>query len=302
LRDLTLTCLAKDPDKRPSAAELVSELATAGHGVTHERGDGIYLERRVRKGAALREAGRHQEARDLLEKCLSLAQDPIVSVQNPPGFAEVSVNILMSLAVWASEDGDNERAAELAERALDLAPDDSALRGNLLTNISNYYLTLDPERAIEYAREAVRLDPHDWQALGNLAEGARIFGHALRARWMAQGTSPESGETVVLDEGATAVSRALELNPSDLKLLITQAGIYLAQGDVNRAGTQARKLINANGGDDVPLRVLLIRCLIRAGDLDQALQWIEPMRQYEGLAQAVEAMDQELALMRAFDL
>ncbi len=58
------------------------------------------------------------------------------------------------------------------------------------------------------------------------------------------------------------------------------------------------RLVNEFGGDDVFLRLLLIRTFIATGQLNDAEAWLAPMRAYPPLQPIVEAAEQEMGKRR----
>jgi tetratricopeptide (TPR) repeat protein len=274
LRAVCLACLEKNGAHRPSAAEIIGTLGSKQPYAPRERtgiGDMAHL---VNRANTLTELGRAEEAQRLLDQCLA---------ENPWYLPAVSSRAEIEYAK-----GNVQQAAEIAETATTIAlwisPPPPGL-GTLLVNLANYYLSIDPEQAIRYARLAVKLDPEDWQALGNLAEGCRVFGEARNKQDL-------------LDEGLAAVQEALSKAPRDLKLLITYGGILLAKKDLHTLCPFVIRLVNEFGGDDVFLRLLLIRTLIATGQLKDVEAWLAPMRAYPPLQPFVAVAEQEMGKRR----
>lgn len=273
LRTITLACLSKDPSKRPTAEKFLRVLRGKSY-ATKQSSPSIDLSRQLGKAAALAGIGQKKEAKEILEACV---------VENP-----TVVTAHIHLAVICFDLGEMDQALSTAKRALSLIrwlPSEKETIGTLLTNLSLYYLSIDPRQTVTLARSAVRFDPADWQALGNLAEGCRLLGM-------------EGGEKEHLDEGLEAVERALAINPSDHKLQTTHGGILFARGELNKAWGIVKNLINTIGGDYLPLRMLLINILIEDGQIDAAKEWLEPMRDYEPLAGVISTVDKRIARLR----
>jgi tetratricopeptide (TPR) repeat protein len=181
--------------------------------------------------------------------------------------------------------GDLERAAQLAEDAAAIAlwyPANKSVV-TLFTNLSLYYLSIDPVRAIGFARQASELDPNDWQAYGNIAEACRVLGNRSGGAY--------------LNEGVAACTRALTLNPTDLKLKVTYGGLLLELDRLSELAPYAIELINTYGGDELHVRFLLIRTFIACDQFEDAEAWLAPMRQYEALAPMIMQAESEMQRM-----
>jgi serine/threonine protein kinase len=274
LRAMCLACLEKNAANRPSATDIIETLGTTQQYAPKEQtgiGDIAHL---VNRANTLTQLGRAEEAQRLLDQGLA---------ENPWYLPAVTSRAEIEYAK-----GNVQQAAEMAETATTIAlwisPPPPGL-GTLLVDLASYYLSLDPEQAIRYARLAVKLDPEDWQALGNLAEGCRVFGQARNKQDL-------------LDEGLAAVQEALSKAPRDLKLLITYGGILLAKKDLQTLCPFVIRLVNEFGGDDVLLRLLLIRTFIATGQLRDAEAWLAPMRAYPPLQPIVEMAEQEMSKRR----
>ncbi len=152
--------------------------------------------------------------------------------------------------------------------------------GNLLTNLSFYYLSSDPESSIRFARHAAAINENDWQALGNLAEACRLLGSRRQG---------------LLEEGLDVCRRAMKINPDDLKLKVTYGGLLLEASNAVELWPFVTSLINTHGADDVPLRFLLIATLAFYRKFEDAERWLAPMRQYSNLQPVVQAAEEEIA-------
>jgi tetratricopeptide (TPR) repeat protein len=221
----------------------------------------------VNRATTLMQLKRFDEAQKLLEVCRA---------QNP-WYLPATTN----LAELYFLRGDPQHAAKAAEDAADLAlwyphPESVA---TLFTNLALYYLAIDPVRAIGFARQATELNANDWQAYGNIAEACRVLGHR---------------QPGYLQEGLTACTHALKLNPGDLKLQVTYGGLLLSLGQLSELSPYVIDLVNTHGGDDLHLRFLLIRAFIACGQFEEAEEWLAPMRQYEELSPMVSQAEREM--------
>lgn len=276
LQGICLRCLEKNPSHRPSALEIYEALdATTSEGfstITIEHTD---ISNLVNKATVLLKLGRFDEAQRSLEKC----------VMENPWYLSASLN----LSELHFHQGNIDEAVKLAEHTLDIAAwysVDAKSLGTLLSNLASYYLSVNPEQSMKYARRASKLDQYDWQALGNLAEACRVLGEAY--------SRPD-----LIEEGIAATQKALELNPKDVKLRVNYAGLLLAAKDYATLSPFIIELLNEIGGDDIPLRVHFIRFLIAAGQIEDALSWLNPMRSYKPLQNIVAQLDAEIGKRHA---
>jgi predicted Zn finger-like uncharacterized protein len=277
LRDLTLSCVKKDPSKRPSARELSDALTSyfyepASESPSQQADDD--LDRELGRADSLYAAGHREEAQEILERCIS---------EHP-----LDIRPLTALGLMHYNAGDPELAAELGGRALSLAkwiPQNPESLGTLYVDLANWYLSIDPMKSIDYAERATELDPNDWQAFGNIAEACRLWGGSR--------SKPD-----ILRKGRKAVGRALELNPSDFKLRLTKAGLDLELRQFKAASEEVSELFHEHGGDNPHLQLLYIKLLIHSTQFDTALEWIKPMRGYPDLAPIVQSADQYLERYR----
>jgi serine/threonine protein kinase len=275
LRDICLACLEKNPENRPTASDIIrsisDELPNKSLSYKSQQIDSARL---INKASTLFSVGRIDEAQSILEECywsqpynlsaaINLAQVYYCS-RNIPKAIEIS-EIALSIVKWYPTNQDS--------------------LVTLLTNLSDYYLSVDPEKAIYYARWAIELDAYDWQAFGNIGEACRVLGGAGR-------------NVQILNDGLEACLKGMELNPDDLKLKVTYGGILLDLRDLETLSPYIVELINTYGGDDINLRFLLIRSLIATGQLDDAENWLGPMRKHNELVSMVAIADREIKRRR----
>jgi tetratricopeptide (TPR) repeat protein len=182
----------------------------------------------VQLGASLLGAGRPADARDHLEKAVSLAPefaharrnlamalihleafDPALDLLRPLVNAEPrSVELPQLAAVALSASGQHARAKPAVERALEIDPDNMAAT-NLLRDIA---VNLgDGDLALEHARRAVALSPDSAEETARLAE--------LLER------------VSLLDEAGEWAARALSRDPKNARACITTARLARRSGD-----------------------------------------------------------------------
>lgn len=270
LRHICARCLEKNPERRPSADEILKALEPGADSIETETEEtSIDTASSHDKATVLMQLGRTTEAQQLLECCLA---------ENP-----WHLPCIVTLAELHFHEGRIDIAAKLAENALtasDWSNDWKGL-GSLLSNLASYHLSLNPERSIDYARKAINIDPYDWQALGNLAEACRVLGETRE-------------RSELIEEGLGATRKALQLNPNDVKLRMNYCGLLLAAGDFDTLSPYIVTLLNEVGGDDVPLRVIFIRTLIATGQLEDAKRWLDPMREYRPLEPIVSQLNRDI--------
>lgn len=271
LRNICLACINKNPSHRPTAKVILKTISkdSSHKSLTYSKPQ-IDSVRLINKASTLAKVGRLDEAILILEELIESKPFNLTAVVN--------------LAEFYYFSGDIEKAVESAENALGISkwhPVNQDSLATLLTNISYYYLSIDLKKSIYYANFAVEIDPNDWQALGNKAEACRVLGDS-------------KNNNDLLNDGLESCLKAMKLNPNDLKLKVTYGGILLALKDFKTLSPYIVNLINKYGGDDVPLRLLLIRTLIGTGQLKSAEEWLNPMRKYKELKGIVSIADREL--------
>lgn len=271
LRNICLACLEKSPALRPKAIDIfkvsLKENSFKSLSPSTPKVDSTQL---INKASTLAAIGRFNDAQSILEECL----------ESEPYNLSAAIN----LAEVYYLSGNIKKSVKFAEHAFNIAkwsPGTQESLVTLFTNISNYYLSINPQKSIDYAHNATQLDSNDWQALGNIAEGCRVLGES-------------HGDRDLLNDGLESCHRAMKLSPDDLKLKVTYGGILLALKDYKTLSPYIVHLLNTYGGDDIHLRLLLIRTLIAVDQLTEAEDWLAPMRKHKELTAIVAIADKEL--------
>lgn len=271
LRNICLACLEKNPTLRPKATDIfkitLKENSCKSLSTSTYKVDSARL---INKASTLAAIGRLNEAQLILEECL----------ESEPYNLSAAIN----LAEVYYLSGNINKSVEFAEIAFSIFkwfPNNQDSLVTLFTNISSYYLSINPKKSIDYARNATQLDSYDWQALGNIAEGCRVLGES-------------HGDQNLLNDGLESCHKAMALNPDNLKLKVTYGGILLALKDYKILSPCIVDLLNTYGGDDIHLRFLLIRTLIAVDQLTEAEDWLAPMRKHKELTSMVAIADKEL--------
>ncbi len=250
-------CLAKSPDRRPTAADALRLLdCKCARALSKHRP--FDLAGNINRASTYLQAGDAGKAESLLLSCL----------QNQPWSLLARVN-LSEVYLSSNQHG---KALEMAKTALDLVPwcpEESSHFPTLFTNVAYLYLAVDPKQSLQFARKALAISPNDWQALANAAEACRLLAE-----------SQEPGWEVLLAEGYRYVREALAINPHDVTSQITYGNLLLIKRDFAALSPLVVQLVNKTGGDNVPARVLLIRTLIATGQIEDAARWLEPMTRF----------------------
>lgn len=260
IEKLCRQCLAKNPDDRPHAKDIVHSLQT-GFGIEAAIAPSFDLPGTINRAGAYINASEPKKAEELLLLCL----------RHRPWSLHARVN----LAEMYLLSNQSEKAVTVAREALDLAPwcpEERYELPTLLSNLAYLYLNREPHQALIYAREALSLSPDDWQACANAAEACRL---------LAEGQTAKRDQ--FLTEGFSYVNRALSLNPKDLTSQIIYGNLLLLKLDFAILSPLVVKIMNSAGGDNVPARVLFIRTLTATNQLDDAEQWLQPMMRFKPL-------------------
>jgi tRNA A-37 threonylcarbamoyl transferase component Bud32/tetratricopeptide (TPR) repeat protein len=268
LKNICRLCLQKSPQNRPSAEDILRLLKADSTRLP--RLEDFNINDILSKADILVNTRNHAEARLLLDKVLAL---------NPYHFVALSL-----YATLEFNDANQDRAADYAESAMSAAIWSNEPRANLekaLLNLSYYYLSIDPLKAVKYGLRAVELLPNDWQAMGNIAEACRVYGDS-------------KSDQFLLSSGLTFCTKAIELAPGDLKLELTYCGILLAQKNFHDLQPRLVNLVNKHAESDPHVRFLYIRTLIATGNHSSAMEWLEPMRQFQELNPMVLQAEREL--------
>lgn len=268
LKYICRACLQKSPKNRPSAEEVLQMFTDESS--RFSRPKRLDIDDVLSKADILVNAGKLTEARLLLDRILSI---------NPYQFRALSQYARLELSA-----ANQESAADYAESAMSAAIWSNEPRTNLeqaLLSLSYYYLSIDPLKAIKYGLSAIELLPNDWQAMGNVAEACRVYGDAR-------------SDQTLLNSGLTLCGKAIELAPGDLKLELTYCGILLAQKNFHDLRPRLVDLVNKYAEYDPQVRFLFVRTLIATGEHSSAMEWLEPMRQFQDLDPMVQQAEREL--------
>jgi tetratricopeptide (TPR) repeat protein len=248
-----LRCLAKNPAHRPTAAEILSELGHAR--IAKDEPHPFDVPGNVNRANTLSELGELEKAQRLFQLC----------IDQQPWHLGARIGLAECLVRQQKID----QAIGVAEDALAIAPwcpEQAKSLGTLLVDLAYYYLARDPEKSLKYSRAALDQNMNDWQALANYAEACRMLAKAYPQRF---------GH--LIGEGTKAVSRGLELNPTDLVLRITYGGLLLLNRDLATLVPLVPRIMNEAGGENIPARALVIETYFATGQLDEAEKWITPM-------------------------
>ena len=274
LKNICISCLEKSPQNRPSASD-ICDLFRANARKFSLPDKTFDLINNINKANSLISIGKLEEGKEILNKCIEEAPS--------------SISARISLGEVYFKQGDIDKAKKLAEDTLKIFDwlninEDEVKKSlnTILVNLASYYLSIDPHSSLKFARKSVIINPNDWQALGNLAEACRLLSKARNRKEL-------------LDEGMEVCQKALSIAPDDLKLRVTYGGLLLEIEDFETLSPYVVNLINEFGGDDVPLRILLIETLIATGQVEDAKQWLNPMRGYEPLEGIVATLDKEMS-------
>jgi len=270
LKRMCLSCLAKNPAYRPSAADVANQISGKEHPSAEIQP--FDLPGTVNRANSLATLKNLEQAQTLLEQCIAY---------NP-----WSLPARIGLANVFFQKKQIDKAIEVSEENIEIAawcPEQSESYVTLLVNQALYYLTRDPEKSLKYSREATKLAPNDWQALGNVAEACRMLAKAYPQQHREK-----------LAEGFAAIERALALNENDVKLRITFGGLLLLKRDFQGLSPLIVKIMNDAGGENIPARVLLIETLLATGQLNEARKWIDPMFQANELLPLAEQYKKQL--------
>ena len=268
LKNICRACLQKSPKNRPSAEEVLHLFTDESSRLS--KPEGFNIEDLLSKADILVNAGKLAEARLLLDRILAIS---------PYQFMALSLYARLEFSA-----ANQERAADYAESAMSAAIWSNEPRANLgqaLLSLSYYYLSIDPLKAIKYGLSATELLPNDWQAMGNVAEASRVYGHAR-------------SDQALLSSGLTLCGKAIELAPGDLKLELTYCGILLAQKNFHDLQPRRVDLVNKYAEYAPHVRFHFVRTLIATGQHSSAMEWLEPMRQFEDLNPMVQQAEREL--------
>lgn len=272
LRDICLACLQKNSEYRPTASQVVASLEPASKPLDAPTLKNIELEGTINKANTLMGLGSFSDAEELLRSCLA----------SNPWFLTARINLAECLHLQRRF----QEAIQMADEAIrifDWTMESPASLSTLLVNLANYLMAVDPKESAKYSHKAIELDPSDWQALGNLAEVLRVLGASDRP---------------LLIEAEEIIKRALTLNPNDVKLRTTYCGILLELGDHERLNPLLVKLINEVGDHDIHARLLLVRALLRTGQVDDAERWLQPMRSISYLKDYFVQLDEDIRQRR----
>jgi DNA-binding CsgD family transcriptional regulator len=196
---------------------------------------------RLRRGVALEELGKLEEAREELEKVLAVAEE----LQNPVILAQAH-RALVLLHIWT---GHPDRVRAHGERAMTLAKSSGALSVEFWT----YWglavlegLLGNTEEMADHVKEANRVAQELRSPVLSLRSAELAIEQAsATGRW-------ESG--IIIGEQAIAMARALSQNTILPRLLVWTSLIYLARGEVELARPLVQEAwdVSGAGGEGAP--------------------------------------------------
>jgi DNA-binding CsgD family transcriptional regulator len=196
---------------------------------------------RLRRGVALEELGRLEEARDELEQVLAVAEE----LRNPVILAQAH-RALVLLHIWT---GHPDRVRAHGERAMALAKSSGALGVEFWTHWGLAVLEGllgNTEEMAGHVREADRV-----------AQDLRSPVLSLRSAELAIEQASATGHWesgIIIGEQAIAMARALSQNTILPRLLVWTSLIYLARGEVELARPLVEEAweVSGAGGEGAP--------------------------------------------------
>jgi len=201
LRNVISACLAKAPSARPTVEALLQSFAEKGFHKKVTLSDEDVAVREVNRASVLVQAGKSEEATQILESVLRL---------NPWNLtARTNIAELMFAA------GRLDDAIASARLSLELAPwgrTASASPEVLLLNLAFYLMARDPKDAYRVTSHALEKFPDNWELLHNHAEACRLI--AL---------DDNSKRAALIAEGIRYAEAALQCRSGDEALRVTYA-------------------------------------------------------------------------------
>ncbi len=276
LRNLISACLAKAPSARPTVETLLHSLVNKGFHKVVALSDEDVAVREVNRASVLSQAGKSEEAMQILGGVLRLnpwnltARTNIAELMFSAGRIDdaiASARLSLELAPWGRTDTDSPEV--------------------LLLNLAFYLLSKDPRGAYRVTSHALERFPDNWELLHNHAEACRIM-------------LPEDGSerTALIAEGLEHAEAALRSRSNDEALRVTYAGLLWKSGDRARAVPYLNQLMKDVGDHNAAARMLHIDALIDDGNLDVAEQQIEAMQCVPELRKLLEHRQKTIAARR----
>lgn len=282
LRHAISACLAKSPSARPTVDSLLEAFASKGFQQTAALSDEDLAVREVNRASVLAQAGKPEEAVQVLDSILRA---------NPWNLAART-----NLAELMFSAGRVDEAIASARLSLQLAPWGSSGAPSMevvYVNLSLYLMTKDPREAYRVTSHALERYPHNWELMHNHAEACRLV--AIECMDFGKNGKPSA------QEGLGFAERALSVRPNDLPLRVTYAGLLRLSGQREKFIPYINQLLRDAGSHSVATRLLFVDALIDEGELTRAKAQIDELSAFDEFAGLLVGQKQRLARQQAAD-
>lgn len=280
LRKIISACLAKAPANRPTVDVLVRSFASEGFNDPVELSDEDLAVREVNRASVLAQAGKHEDAAEILRGVLKT---------NP-----WNLTARINLAELSFATGKVLEAITSARLALQLAPwngTEAPSEQVLYLNLALYLMTRDPREAYTVTSHALERFPNNWELMHNHAEACRLasIGYADHG---------EDGSARA-HEGLAFAEKALRVRPDDVPLRVTYAGLLRLSGRREKFIPYINQLLHEAGSFSVATRLLFIDALIDEGELARAEQQVSELSALDEFNGLLDGQRQRLARKKA---
>lgn len=280
LRNIISACLAKAPSARPTIDTLLQSFASKGFREVVTLGDEDLAVREVNRASVLTEAGKLDEAAQILSNVLK---------SNP---WNLTSRINQAELMFAM--GRVDEAIASARLSLQLAPWGGGAAPStevLYVNLALYLMTSGPREAYQVTLHALERFPNNWELMHNHAEACRL----VSIDCADQGSSGMQK----VQEGLRFAERALSFRPDDTPLRVTYAGLLRLSGNRGRFIPYINQLLHDAGSYSIATRLLFIDALLDEGELTRASAQINELSTFKEFTELLDGKKQRLACLQS---